>query len=298
MQKRVLIMLLVALVMGGIAVSLVNTAIQQKEGDVTGVSSIAVTKIVVAAVNLEVGTRLSDVMLKVTDWPKESIPEGAFSTTESLIGEEAPVVISQIQKGEAILPYKISGHGARAGLTPRIPSEMRAMTIEVNEVRGVAGFVLPGDRVDVLYTAPTEANKHKYITKAIVQNLLVLGVDQSTSEKEDKPKVVNAVTLLVSAKQGSILTLAQRAGELTLLLRNEGDVTLSTDDNASMNDLNKSADVQKPAKKSTSKSGNYTNVKVIRGLKSTTYTTKVAPPDKATTIVIPETVPQEKGARK
>jgi len=110
--------------------------------------------------------------------------------------------------------------------------------------------------------------------------------------------VVNAVTLLVTSKQGSILTLAQRAGELTLLLRNEGDVSISADENASMNDLNKSSDIQKPTKKSTANSGNYTSVKVIRGLKSTTYTTKVAPPEKVTTIVNPETVPQEKGARK
>lgn len=273
MQKRAIIMLLVALIMGGIAVSLVNTAIDRKES--TGdISQLAVTSVVVAAANLEVGTRLSGVMLKTADWPKANTPDGYYTTIEAIMGDEAPVVVREIKKGEVVLPYKISGHGARAGLTPKIPSEMRAMTISVNEVRGVAGFVLPGDHVDVLYTYSPEGKKNQFTTKPILQNIQVLGVDQSASEKEDKPQVVNAVTLLVSSQQGKILTLAQRAGELTLLLRNEGDATISEDGSVSLSDIE-----TKKRKASSSKraDGNY-YVKVIRGLKPTMDSTQLAAP--------------------
>jgi len=292
MQKRAIIMLLVALIMGGIAVSLVNTAIDQKQEE-PGVAALSVTPVVVASVNLEVGTRLSDVMLKVVDWPKEAAPEGLYTSIEAVLGKEPPVVIKEVRKGEALLPYKLSGQGARGGLTPRVENEMRAMTISVNEIRGVAGFVLPGDRVDILYT--TSAGD-KYTTKSILQNMLVLGVDQSSSEKEDKPVVVNAVTLLVSPQEGKVLTLAQKAGELTLLLRNEGDVTLSTDGSLSTSDIDKMG-----KKASLAKSGkgtsNYTNVKVIRGLNTRNYTVKMATPDKTPTSSNPGTVQQERGVK-
>ena len=295
MQKRAIIMLLVALIMGGIAVSLVNTAIDQKQEE-PGVAALSVTPVVVASVNLEVGTRLSDVMLKVVDWPKEAAPEGLYTSIETVLGKEPPVVIKEVRKGEAILPYKLSGQGARGGLTPRVVNEMRAMTISVNEIRGVAGFVLPGDRVDILYTAPVAEKKKGFTTKSILQNMLVLGVDQSSSEKEDKPVVVNAVTLLVSPREGKILTLAQRAGELTLLLRNEGDVTLSTDGSLSTSDIDKMGKKASLAK-SGKGSGKYTNVQVIRGLNTRNYTVKMATPDKTPTSSNPGTVQQERGVK-
>jgi len=295
MQKRAIIMLLVALIMGGIAVSLVNTAIDQKDPMGAGVEELNVAPVVVASVNLEIGTRVSDVMLKVVDWPKSTVPEGAYATIDTLVGEKAPVIIKEIHKGEAVLPYKLSGQGARAGLTPRIPSEMRALTISVNEVRGVAGFVLPGDRVDVLYTTSVGDKRNDFITKSLVQNMLVLGVDQSASDKADKPQVVNAVTLLVTAKQGKMLTLAQRAGELTLLLRNEGDVTLSTDESISMSDIDKTT--KKVTTTKTKTNSNYTSVKVIRGLKATTYSTKVAAPAKTPMRIDPASSEQERGEK-
>ncbi|ATX79914.1 pilus assembly protein CpaB [Mariprofundus aestuarium] len=295
MQKRAIIMLLVALIMGGIAVSLVNTAIDQKEQE-PGVAALTVTPVVVASVNLEIGTRLSDVMLKVVDWPKEAAPEGLYTSIETVLGEEPPVVVKEIRKGEALLPYKLSGQGARGGLTPRIENEMRAMTISVNEVRGVAGFVLPGDRVDILYTSAVPDKKNAYITKSLLQNMLVLGVDQSSSEKEDKPQIVNAVTLLVSPQQGKILTLAGKAGDLTLLLRNEADVSLSTDGNLSTSDIDKMGKKASLAK-SGKGTGNYTNVQVIRGLSTRNYTVKLATPVKTPTSNNPGTVQQERGGK-
>ena len=186
--------------------------------------------------DIEVGTRLSKLIVQLAEWPKDSVPEGVYANIDTLVGEEPPVIIKEVRKGEAILPYKLSSHGARPGLTIKIPKYKRAISIAVNEVRGVAGFVLPGDHVDVLLTTALDGKK-KFSTSTLVQNVLVLGVDQISSEKEEKPKVVNAVTLLVSKKQGKILTLAQSVGELTLLLRNEADVLVSVEADANMADL-------------------------------------------------------------
>ena len=286
-------MLLVALIMGGIAVSLVNTAIDQKQEE-PGVAALSVTPVVVASVNLEIGTRLSEVMLKVVDWPKEAAPEGFYTSIEAALGKEPPVVVKEIHKGEVLLPYKMSGQGARGGLTPRVSNEMRAMTISVNEVRGVAGFVLPGDRVDILYTTAVTGKDRAFITKSLLQNMLVLGIDQSSSEKEDKPMVVNAVTLLVSPQEGKVLTLAQKAGELTLLLRNEGDVSLSTDGSLSTTDIDKMGKKASLAK-SGKGSSKYTNIQVTRGLSTRNYTVKLAAPTKTPTSNNPDTVQQERG---
>ena len=278
MQKRGLIMLLVALLMGGVAVSLVNSMLKGTR-DTSADRMVSTTPVVVAATDLEVGTRLSDMTVRVIDWPKESTPEGVFTSIDALLGEEPPVVIKEVHKGEAILPYKLAGEGARAGLTTKIPKNMRAIAIPVNEVRGVAGFVLPGDRVDVLLTAAADGKK-KFTTRTLVQNVIVLGVDQVSSEKEEKPKVVNAVTLLVTKKQGKVLTLAQAVGDLTLLLRNESDVIVSTETEVDVDDLKlvkaEPPQAAEPAKPTQVKRGSsrYLNVQVIRGLNSTNYSVK------------------------
>ena len=285
MQKRGLIMLLVALLMGGVAVSLVNSMLKDTRV-ATSEQMVATTPVVVAAADLEIGTRLSEMTVRVVGWPKDSAPEGVFASVDALLGEEPPVVIKEVHKGEAILPYKLAGEGARAGLTTKIPKNMRAIAIPVNEVRGVAGFVLPGDRVDVLLTAAADGKK-KFTTRTLVQNVVVLGVDQLSSEKEDKPKVVNAVTLLVSRQQGKVLTLAQAVGDLTLLLRNASDVIVSAETDVDVSDLKlvKAEPVKmlepepepekpKAVQAKPKRSSRYLNVQVIRGLNSRNYSVK------------------------
>lgn len=282
MQKRGLIMLLVALLMGGVAVSLVNSMLKESTRVATTDQALPTTSVVVAAADIDAGTRLSEMTVKVVAWPKESVPENAFASVDQLMGEEPPVLVKEVRKGEAILPYKLAGQGARAGLTIKIPKNMRAITISVNEVRGVAGFVLPGDRVDVLLTAAADGKK-QFTTRSLVQNVVVLGVDQISSEKEEKPKVVNAVTILVSRQQGKVLTLAQAVGELTLLLRNESDVIVSAESEVDMADLKlvkaepvQTAEPEKPASvtKPKVRTSRYMRVEVIRGLRSNNYTVK------------------------
>jgi pilus assembly protein CpaB len=255
--------------MGVIAVFLVNTLLQKKVEERGEVRAVATRPVVVAAVDMDVGRRLDSLAVKTVDWPAESIPEGSFGSVEGLLGKQPPVVLKEVRKGEPLLAYKVSPHGARGGLTARIPSDHRAITIAVNEVRGVAGFVLPGDRVDILLTQSGREGASAR-TRTLLENVLVLGVDQASSERENEPKVVNAVTVLVSPRDGQRLTLAQSIGDLTLLLRNDTDVGTTAARDVTMADLSYAAPppkAQKQAKTVTRKvAPARASVEVIRGL--------------------------------
>ena len=272
MQARALIMLAIALIMGGVAVYLVNTLISRDKEVGGELQPVGLRPVVVAVTDLDVGTRLDKVMLKAIDWPEASIPEGHFSNVETVIGEEPPVVLKEIRKGEPVLQYKVSEHGARGGLTSRIPVDKRAMIIAVNEVNGVAGFVLPGDRVDIMLTSSAGRADHKPVTRTLLQNIEVLGVDQIDTNKDGEPKVVNAVTLLVTPREGKKLTLAQTVGALNLMLRNEGDVAIARDNVITLSSLRtyvprpvvKSA--KKVVKRSPRPRRSGSTVRIIRGL--------------------------------
>lgn len=226
MQIRALIMLAVALVLGGITVFLVNNFLKSEVGDQSRVQKMRTVPVVVAAQDLKSGIKLEAVMLRTVDWPADSAPDGVYADVAAVIGEKPPVLLTETKRGEIILPYKLSPHGARGGLPARIPEDMRAATIPVTEVTGVAGFIAPGDFVDVLHTSAVGRTDQIPVTRVLLQNVQVLGVDQVSSEDEAKPKIVNAVTLLVKTEQGQRLTLALATGTLSLLLRNEFDASL------------------------------------------------------------------------
>lgn len=232
MQKKALILLLVALLMGGVAVIMVNILLNKEVGKRDLVEAVSMQPVVVAAVDLKLGTRLDKLALKVVNLPSDTLPEGTFSSTDALLSEESPIVLRTIKENEMVLAYKLSPHGARGGLPPKIPEDMRAVTISVNEISGVAGFVLPGNYVDIMLTSDAENKPSKVDSRVyprtltLLQNVMVLGVDQMSSEDNDEPTIVNAVTVLISPDDGKKLTLAQRVGELKLLLRNEFDASI------------------------------------------------------------------------
>lgn len=266
MQIRALVILVVALVAGLAAVFLANTMLQQEVSKTTEVAQIKTVPVVAAKVDLKMGTRLDKVMLTTVDWPEDSLPEGTFSSIEQLVGDKpdtAPIVLKTIKKGEAVLPYKISPQGARGGLPSKIPEDMRAITIAVNEVTGVAGFVLPGDYVDVLHTTSIGRKDDKPVVRVLLQNVQVLGVDQVSSEDETKPKVVNAVTLLVTTEEGQKLALASEVGDLKLLLRNEYDASILEAKTLDLQDL---VPTERPTKVKVYKRVRRPIVEIIRGL--------------------------------
>lgn len=226
MQIRALIMLAVALVLGGITVFLVNNFLQSEVGGQGRIQKMRTVPVVVAAQDIKSGTKLDKVMLTTVDWPAETVPDGVYADVAKVIGEKPPVLLQETKRGEVILPYKLSPHGARGGLPARIPEDMRAKTIPVSEITGVAGFIAPGDFVDVLHTSAVGRSDEIPVTRVLLQNVQVLGVDQVSSEDDAKPKIVNAITLLVNPESGQRLTLALATGSLTLLLRNEFDASL------------------------------------------------------------------------
>ena len=183
---------------------------------------VASSKVVVAAGDIQLGSRLNSQMLKTVDWPSGSIPPGAMTKTEPL---QDRVVKTSVLRGEPILEAKLAPLGTQGGLSAVIPEGKRAMTVRVNDVIGVAGFALPGNYVDIVVNTQLESNGRadRQISKIVLEHILVLAVAQEASRDETKPRVVNAVTLEVTPEQAEKLDLARSVGTLSLVLRNQID---------------------------------------------------------------------------
>ncbi|MGH6676130.1 MAG: Flp pilus assembly protein CpaB [Xanthobacteraceae bacterium] len=177
--------------------------------------------IVVASRPLKFGDVLSASALREIPWPENDLPKGAFSRISELTATKR-VVLMPLAANEPILAARITGPGERATLSSLLKKDMKAVTIRVNDVNGVAGFVLPGDHVDVLLTRPGD-NKVS-VNDVVIQDARVLAVDQKADDTTDKPTVVKAVTLEVDETGGQKLALASMVGTLSLLLRKAGEV--------------------------------------------------------------------------
>ena len=174
--------------------------------------------VVVTASDLTFGQKLEPTMLRVVKYPKESVPMGAFSTVDSVIGQTTKVFLGA---REPVTAIKLSSRGG--GLSMLVRPTMRAASVEVNQVSGVSGFVLPGDRVDVLVTVDEHRADQQAITHVILQNIEVLAAGQKTQQQDNKPITVQAVTLLVAPEGAEALAHAMHEGEITLALRNPED---------------------------------------------------------------------------
>jgi len=187
-------------------------------------AKISSNKIVVATVDIELGTKLTPQMLTMADWPSGSIPAGAFKETSELQERVAKV---SVLRGEPLIEGKLAPVGTRGGLSAVIAEGKRAMTVRVNDVVGVAGFALPGNYVDVMVNTQRDSdNRHdesKQISKTVLEHVLVLAVAQEASRDDTKPKVVSAVTLELSPGDSEKLDLARNVGTLSLVLRNQVD---------------------------------------------------------------------------
>jgi len=194
-------------------------------GWVSRQGGIASNKVVVAAVDIELGSRVNPQMLSLVDWPSGSLPPGSFTDAKSL---EDRVVKVGVLRGEAILEGKLAPVGTQGGLSAVIASGKRAMTVRVNDVVGVAGFALPGNYVDVMVNAQQDKNRGeegRQISKTVLEKVLVLAVAQEANRDDTKPKVVSAVTLELSLEDSEKLDLARSVGTLSLVLRNQMDKT-------------------------------------------------------------------------
>jgi pilus assembly protein CpaB len=236
MKVRPLIVLALALFLALAAVFLArNWMLSQAGRDTVETEKASVVKVVAAGAALKFGDRLAKENLRLIDWPAGSVPEGTFKSIDELLEPQARVALQAIQPNELILVSKVTGPGQRASLSAVITSGMRAMTIRVDDVLGVAGFVLPGDRVDIMLTR--EIVKEQPITDVLLQNVKVLGIDQRSDEQDNQPDVVKAVTIEVTAEQGQKLTLAATVGTLSLALRDVSNVELARVKPVTLKDL-------------------------------------------------------------
>lgn len=181
--------------------------------------SIPTAPVVVAGADLELGAELDKDDIRIVQWPANSVPKGAFGNPNDVIGRG---LIMPVIENEPILPMKLASKEAGSGLPPMIPAGLRAVSVRVNEVIGVAGYVLPGTRVDVLATANPTEERGDTTSKVVLTNVQVLAagtkIDQ-TADRE-KPQPVTVVTLLVTPEEAERLTLASTEGKIQLALRN------------------------------------------------------------------------------
>ena len=183
---------------------------------------ISTRSIVVASKPLRFGNELTAGHLREMPWPDDALPNGSFAKIEDLLSAGRRVVLSPMEINEPVLASKVTGAGQRATLSSLLRDGLKAFTVRVNDVDGVAGFVLPGDRVDVALTR--QVDKTAATTDIVLQNVRVLAVDQIADERTDKPSVVKAVTLEVNAMGAQKLSLAASVGSLSLMLRKAGEV--------------------------------------------------------------------------
>ena len=182
------------------------------------------SKVVVAAVDIELGSRLNPQMLTTVEWPSGSVPPGAMTNIKDLQDRVAKV---SIPRGDTLLERKLAPPGTKGGLSAVTADGKRAMTVRVNDVVGVAGFALPGNYVDVMVnTQQDSATRQNHISLTVLEQVLVLAVAQEATRDDMKPKVVSAVTLELSPQDAEKLDLARSVGTLSLVLRNQLDKNL------------------------------------------------------------------------
>jgi len=216
-RVRVFLVLALAVTAGGVfafgTYNYVNKLPKQTPG------SVATRPVVVASTALDVGAEISRDDIRVIDWPAASVPQEAISDPKDVVGRG---LVMPIVQNEPILPMKLASKDAGSGLPPAIPPGLRAVSVRVNEVIGVAGYVLPGTRVDVLATVNPTGQGGDITSKVILTNVQVLaaGTKIERDVKENKPMPVNVVTMLVAPDESERLTLAATEGKIQLALRN------------------------------------------------------------------------------
>lgn len=223
MRGRNLLIVALAGLIGLVAVYLANSYFsgvqtrQEREAEANRMA-----RIVVATQDFQFGSPLTTTNLRLANWPANSVPQGAFVSIEEAT-RGGRVALRPIAIGEPVLQSKVSGEGGRAVLSAILPEELRAVTIPVNQVTGVAGFVRAGDVVDVMLTrqipgdGATGADK---MVNIVLENVLVLAIDQVADENNTGPQVGQTATVQTDIIGAQKLTLARQVGALSLALRN------------------------------------------------------------------------------
>ena len=219
-RTRIFIVLVLALTCGGAFAFGTYRYVQQAPAP----KGMPTKAVIVAATDLQLGQELKPEDVRIVEWPSGSVPDTSFNSADEVMGRG---VIAPMVQNEPILSTKLASKEMGVGLPPIIPSGMRALSVRVNDVVGVAGYVLPGTRVDVIATVNPTQQQTDVTSKVILTNVLVLAsgtkIEQDT--EKGKPMAVSVVTLLVDPSESERLTLASTEGKIQLALRNPTDKT-------------------------------------------------------------------------
>ena len=235
MRTNNVVVLFLAIVMGGIAAMLARSWLQSHARASLGDE--AVGSIVVAAQPLGFGTTLTSENVSEIPWAARSLPEGAFATKDELLKYGIRAVISALDRNEPVLRTKITAPGQRGSLSAILEEGKRAVTVRVDDVRGVAGFILPGDFVDVVLIGEDPASQREGYSDILLHHVKVLAIDQLVNERQEQPTVPKAVTLEVTQEQAQRILLASNIGKLSLILRQPADAKADGDKRVTERDI-------------------------------------------------------------
>jgi pilus assembly protein CpaB len=226
MNARTIATLAVAILLGLVAVVLVRNYLGSARPANPAQTALATRPVVVAAQPIERGVALQAPLLKVVSYPADAVPADAFVSISQLTppASQARLALRSLAANEPILAASISGPGGKLNLSTVVAPGMRAISLRSSDVAGVAGFVLPGDRVDILLTRAVGAKDEvTTVTQALAEDVLVLGVDQLSSQETDKPVVARAITVQVTPEQAQKIWLGQAVGAISFSLRHVAD---------------------------------------------------------------------------
>jgi pilus assembly protein CpaB len=221
MNRQSLIALGVAVVLGLVAVYLANTFLvaSERQQQAAGTSRVAV-----AAVPLNYGVEITRDKIRFADFPNASIPPGSFTDLRTLLPQgKKRVALMTMAVNEPILSSKVTGAGENASIAALLPDGMRAATVRINDVSGVAGFIQPNDSVDVLITRQATSGDNQQVTDVLQQNVRVIAIGQKAQNPDGSPVVARTATLQVDPLAAQKLALAQEIGSLSLVLRKPGE---------------------------------------------------------------------------
>ena len=273
MKGKLIPMVGLAVVFGGLSIFVADRFVKSQTSAPSTVElasapampAMETRKLLVASTALKYGMEVTPESVQEVDWPANALPEGSFSSLAELTAGGKRLVLAPMAPNEPVLLSKLSGKDGRASLSNLLESGMRAVSIRVDDITGVAGFVTPGDRVDVLLTrqknsVPQASGNSEEVTAAtqpsselasevILQNVKVLTTDQSADQSAVQATVARSITVEVSTDDAQKVALAQQLGTLYLLLRSAGDAAAANNATFSSSTLDK--DEAKPVAAST-----------------------------------------------
>jgi pilus assembly protein CpaB len=242
MRPNNFVTLFIAIALGGVAAFLARNWLLSHSQ-----ASVSSGTIVVASQAVPFGTTLSDDNLSEISWGSRDLPEGAFKTKQDLLKDGKRAALASLAKNEPVLASRVTGPGRSATLSTTIEDGKRAVTVRVDDVRGVAGFIMPNDHVDVVLIRAERSAQQGSYSNLLLQNIKVIAVDQVASEQKEKPSVAKAVTLEVTPSQAQKVALATEIGTLSLILRQPNETDVVRHDRVTELDLSGGETARQPA---------------------------------------------------